>query len=91
MTQDDKIDAFEKNLLPALKEDVLWMMEYFESKKLPSVYGSCLQMYLANFMGFTAKTWDEHCENYGIKMDFEELSDAIENIKSLDEYVEEFR
>ena len=91
MTEEEKIDAFETQLLPEVKEDVLWMMEYFESKKLPSVYSSCLQMYLANFMGFNATSWDEHCEEYGIKMDFKEIEDAIEKVKSLDEYVEEFR
>ena len=91
MTQEEKIDAFETQLLPEVKEDVLWVMEYFERKKLPSAYTSCLQMYLANFMGFSAKPWDEHCDGYGIKMDFKELEDAIEKIKGLDDYVEEFR
>ncbi len=91
MTEENKIEAFESNILPEIKEDVLWMIEYFESKKLPSAYSSCLQMYLANFMGLNAKPWDEHCADYGVEMDFEEIKDAIESVKSLDEYVEDFR
>ena len=90
MSQESKIEEFEHNILPSIREDVLKILEYFEQKELPSAYSSCLQMYLANFMGLSAKAWDEHCSDYGIEMDFEAINSAIENVKSLDEYVTDF-
>ena len=90
MSQESKIEEFEHNILPSIREDVLKILEYFEQKELPSAYSSCLQMYLANFMGLSAKVWDEHCSDYGIEMDFEAINSAIENVKSLDEYVKDF-
>ena len=91
MTQEKKLEAFETQLLPEVKEEVVWVLEYFEEQNLPSAYASCVQMYLANFMHFAAKPWDEQCEAYGIQMDFKEIQEAIEKIKSLDEYVEDFQ
>ena len=90
MSQESKIEEFEYSILPSIREDVLKILEYFEQKELPSAYSSCLQMYLANFMGLSAKAWDEHCSDYGIEMDFEAINSAIENVKSLDEYVKDF-
>ena len=90
MTEEDKIEEFETNILPTVKEDVLEIIEYFESKELPSVYSSCVQMYLANFMGLSAKVWDEHCNDYGIKIEFEEIDDALERVKKLDQYVKDY-
>lgn len=91
MIKESKIEEFENNILPTVKEDVLKITEYFENKKLPSVYSSCLQMYLINFIELNARKWKEHCEDYGVEIDFEEIKDAIENVKSLDSYVEDFR
>ena len=90
MNEDSKIEAFETNILPTVKEDILEIIEYFESKELPSVYSSCVQMYLANFMGLSAKVWDEHCDDYGIKIEFKEIDDAIERVKKLDQYVKDY-
>ncbi len=91
MNDESKIEEFEKNILPTVKEDVLKIIEYFERKELPSAYSSCLQMYLANFMGLSAKMWDEHCDDYGIKIEFEEIDDAIEHVKKLDQYVKDYQ
>ena len=91
MNEDSKIEAFETNILPTVKEDVLKIIEYFESKELPSVYSSCVQMYLANFMGLSAKVWDEHCDDYGIKIEFKEINDALERVKKLDQYVKDYQ
>ncbi len=90
MNDESKIEEFEKNILPTVKENVLEIIEYFERKELPSVYSSCLQMYLANFMGLSAKVWDEHCDDYGIKIEFKEIDDAIERVKKLDQYVKDY-
>ncbi len=90
MNDESKIEEFEKNILPTVKEDVLKIIEYFERKELPSAYSSCLQMYLANFMGLSAKVWDEHCDDYGIKIEFKEIDDAIERVKKLDQYVKDY-
>ena len=90
MNDESKIEAFETNILPTVKEDVLEIIEYFESEELPSVYSSCVQMYLANFMGLSAKVWDEHCDDYGIKIEFKEIDDAIERVKKLDQYVKDY-
>ncbi len=91
MNDESKIEAFETNILPTVKEDVLEIIEYFESKELPSVYSSCVQMYLANFMGLRAKVWEEHCDDYGIKIEFKEIDDAIERVKKLDQYVKDYQ
>ena len=91
MNDESKIEAFETNILPTVKEDVLEIIEYFERKELPSVYSSCVQMYLANFMGLSAKVWDEHCNDYGIKIEFEEINDALERVKKLDQYVKDYQ
>ncbi len=90
MTNEEKIDDFETHILPSIKEDVLKVLNYFQTKDLPSAYASCLQMYLANFMGFRAKPWEEHCDDYGVTMDFPEIEDALKKIKTLDEFVAEF-
>ena len=91
MNDESKIEAFETNILPTVKEDVLEIIEYFESKELPSVYSSCVQMYLANFMGLSANVWEEHCDDYGIKIEFKEIDDAIERVKKLDQYVKDYQ
>jgi len=91
MTQKEKIEAFEQELLPQIKDACVKLVSYFEVKKLPSSYTSCLGMYVENFITFNAKIWKEHCENYGVKMDFLEVQKELETVSSLDEYVEEFR
>jgi mannosyltransferase OCH1-like enzyme len=90
MTQEEKIDDFEENILPNIKEDILKIINYFEQHELPSAYSSCLQMYLANFMGFRAKLWDEHCSEYGVEIDFEAIEDSLKKVKTLDEFVSEY-
>ena len=91
MTKEEKLEGFEQELLPPVKNAINMLLEYFEAKKLPSAYTACLGNYFENFISFHAVKWREHCENYGVKMDFPELREALENIESLDEYVEEFR
>jgi len=91
MTKEEKIEAFEQELLPQIKEACLSLVEFFEKKELSSSYSSCLGTYVENFITFNAKSWEEHCENYGVKMDFKELEKELETVRSLDEYVEEFR
>jgi hypothetical protein len=91
MTQEEKIEAFEQELLPEIKDACVKLVNYFEAKNLPSSYTSCLGMYVENFITFNAKSWKKHCENYGVKMDFSEVQKELETVSSLDEYVEEFR
>ena len=91
MTQEEKIEAFEQELLPEIKDACVKLVSYFETKSLPSSYTSCLGMYVENFITFNAKSWKDHCENYGVKMDFSEVQKELETVSSLDEYVEEFR
>lgn len=91
MTEEEKLEGFEQELLPTVKDEYIKLMNYFEEKKLPSAYTACLGTYLENFMAFRAVTWNEHCENYGIKMDDIELQESLKNIQSLDIYVEDFR
>jgi hypothetical protein len=90
MTQEEKIEDFEENILPNVKEEVLTILNYLDEKELPSAYSSCLQMYLANFMGFRAKPWDEQCADYGVEMDFDEIEEAIKKVKTLDTFVSEY-
>ena len=91
MTEEEKLEGFEKELLPTVRDEYIELMAYFEEKNLPSAYTACLGTYLENFMGFRAVKWQEHCESYGIKMDKVELKEALEKIQSLDIYVEDFR
>ena len=91
MTQEEKIEDFEAHILPSIKEEVLKILHYFEDNALPSAYSSALQMYLANFMGFVAKPWNEHCTEYGIEMDFPEIDESIQKVKTLDAFVCEYR
>ena len=91
MTQEEKIEAFEQELLPQIKDACVTLVDYFESKNLPSSYSSCLGIYVENFITFNAKSWKEHCENYGVTMAFLEVEKELEIVSSLDEYVEEFR
>jgi len=42
-------------------------------------------------MGLSAKVWEEHCDDYGIKIEFEEIDDAIERVKKLDQYVKDYQ
>ena len=90
MTLEEKIEDFEENILPNIKEEVLTILNYFNQNELPSAYSSCVQMYLANFMGFAAKPWDEQCADYGVEMDFNEIEEAIKKVKTLDEFVSEY-
>ena len=91
MTKEEKIESFEETLIPRVRDSFIELMRYVETKELPSAYSACLGTYLEKFIAYNATSWDEHCESYGIKMEFLEIEDAVENIKSLDEYVEEFR
>ena len=91
MTKEEKIESFEETLIPRVRNSFLELLDYFDTKELPSAYSACLGTYLEKFIAYNATEWDDHCESYGIKMEFAEVQDAIENIKSLDEYVEEFR
>ena len=91
MTKEEKIEAFEQELLPQIKDACVRLVDYFEEKKLPSSYTSCLGTYIENFITFNAKSWEEHCKNYGVKMDFKEVEKELKIVSSLDEYVEEFR
>jgi uncharacterized protein (DUF4213/DUF364 family) len=91
MTKEEKLDGFEKELLPDVKESITTLLEYFEEKQLPSAYTACLGTYFENFISFSAIKWDEHCENYGVKMEFPSVEESINKIKSLDVYVEDFR
>ena len=90
MTQEEKIEDFEAHILPSIKEEVLKILNYFEQNKLPSAYSSALQMYIANFMALSAKPWDEHCPDYGIEMDFDEIDESIKKVKTLDVFVSEY-
>ena len=91
MTKEEKIEAFEQELLPQIKDACVTLVNHFEAKALPSNYSSCLGTYIENFITFNAKNWEEHCESYGVKMEFKELEKELEIVSSLDEYVEEFR
>jgi hypothetical protein len=91
MTEEEKLDGFEKELLPSVRDEYIELMAYFEAKGFPSAYTACLGTYLENFMSFRAVKWKEHCENYGITMDKVDLKEALEKIQSLDMYVEDFR
>ena len=91
MTKEEKIESFEETLIPRVRDSFIELMAYFEAKKLPSAYSACLATYLEKFIAYNATEWDEHCESYGIKIEFFEVQDAVDNIKSLDEYVDEFR
>ena len=91
MTKEEKIEAFEQELLPQIKDACVTLVNHFEEKELPSSYSSCLGTYIENFITFQAKSWEEHCENYGVKMEFKEVEKELKIVRSLDEYVEEFR
>ena len=90
MTQEEKVEKFEQELLPKVKDAFVEVMNYIEEKKLPSAYVACLSSYIENFVTGKALKWSEHCEEYGVIMDFPELTDALEKIESLDEHVKEF-
>jgi len=91
MTEEEKLEGFEQELLPTVKDAYIELFNYFEENKFPSAYMACLGTYLENFMAFKAVKWNEHCENYGITMDAIALKESLEKIQSLDMYVEEFR
>ena len=91
MTQEARVEKFEQELLPKVKEAFVEVMNHIEEKKLPSAYVACLSSYVENFVTGKALKWSEHCEEYGVTMAFPELTDALEKIESLDAYVEEFR
>ena len=91
MTQEDRVEKFEQELLPKVKDAFVEVMNYIEEKRLASAYVACLSSYVENFVTGKALKWSEHCENYGVKMDFPELIAELEKIESLDEYVKEFR
>ena len=91
MTKEETIEAFEQELLPEIKEASVKILNYLEEKNLPSSYKVCLGSYLENFFSFNARPWKEHCEGYGVKMEFIEIQKELDVVCSLDEYVEEFR
>jgi len=90
MTQEERVEKFEQELLPKVKDAFVEVKNYIEDKKLPSAYEVCLSSYVGNFITGKALKWSEHCEEYGVTMDFAELTDALEKIESLDEHVKEF-
>ena len=91
MTKEERLERFEIELLPKVKESISRLLEYFEVHKLSSAYTACLVSYFENFISLSAVKWDEHCENYGIKMEFPNLEEELDKIQSLDVYVEDFR
>ncbi len=90
MTQEARVEKFEQELLPKVKDAFIEVMNYIEEKKLPSAYAVCLSSYVENFVTGKALKWKEHCEEYGVEMDFAELKEALEKIESLDEHLKEF-
>ena len=91
MTEEERVEKFEHELLPKVKDAFVEVMNYIEEKKLPSAYVACLSSYIENFVIGKAIKWKEHCEEYGVRMDFSELTEALEKIESLDKYVKEFK
>jgi len=91
MRKEEQLRKFEENLMPKIKDACLYLVDFFEDKELPSSYTACLGSYIENFLTFNAKSWEEHCQDYGVEMDFPEVAKEIETVRSLDEYIKEFR
>ena len=90
MTQEAKVEKFEQELLPKVKDAFVEVMNYIEERELPSAYAVCLSSYVEKFVTGKALKWKEHCQEYGVEMNFKELKEALEKIESLDEHVKEF-
>jgi len=91
INKEEQLRKFEEQLMPKIKDACVLLVDFFEEQALPSSYTACLGTYVENFLTFNAKSWEEHCQEYGVEIDFPEVAKEIEAVKSLDEYVEEFR